>query len=60
MPPLFVIGALFLLSLVAAIVLFKWLENTAVVKLPFGQFGGAVAALIGLFLMLFNAYQDST
>ncbi len=57
MPPLTVIGILFVLSLAGAYVLFRWLESTAVVKLPFGQFGGAVAALIGLFLMLFHAYQ---
>src|SRR5262249_47282476 len=43
--------------LLAAIVLFKWLENTAVVRVPFGQFGGAIAGFIGVFLTLFHSYR---
>jgi hypothetical protein len=57
MSPLVVIGALFLLSLIAAVVLFKWLESSALVKMPAGQFGGAIAAFIGVFFMLHHAYE---
>src|SRR5262245_6795064 len=57
MSPLLVVSALFALSLLAAIILFKWLENTAVVRVPFGQFGGAIAGFIGVFLTLFHSYR---
>ncbi|MHA2344037.1 MAG: hypothetical protein ACXADW_19415 [Candidatus Hodarchaeales archaeon] len=56
--PLLVIVILFVMSISAAYVLFKLLENTAVVKLPFGQFGGAIAGFIGVFLILYNSYQS--
>jgi len=46
------------MSLIASIILFKWLENTAFVKLPFGQFGGSIAGFIGVFLILQNSYAQ--
>jgi hypothetical protein len=57
MSPLLVITVLFALSLSAAIILFKWLKNTAVVRLPYGHFGGAIAGFIGVFLILFQSYR---
>jgi len=56
--PLIIIASLFSMSLLASIVLFKWLENTAIVNLPFGKFGGAVAGFIGVFLILQNSYES--
>ena len=56
MQPLLIVAGLFAMSLVAAVVLFKWLENTAVVRVPFGQFGGAIAGFIGVFLILQHSY----
>jgi hypothetical protein len=44
------------MSLIASVVLFKWLENTAIVRLPFGKFGGSIAGFIGVFLILQNSY----
>ena len=57
MHPLLIVASLFAMSLGAAFVLFKWLENSALVKLPFGQFGGAIAGFIGVFLILQQSYS---
>lgn len=56
MHPLLIVAGLFAMSLCAAVVLFKWLENTAVVRVPFGRFGGGIAGFIGVFLILQQSY----
>lgn len=58
MEPLVIVASLFSMSLLAAILLFKWLKNTAIVTLPFGRFGGAIAGFIGVFLVLQNSYAN--
>jgi hypothetical protein len=58
--PLFVIGILFSLSLFASVVLFKYFKNSAMIKTPAGQFGGAIAGFIGVFLLLQNAFTELT
>jgi uncharacterized membrane protein len=58
--PLFVIGILFSLSLLASVVLFKYFKNSAMIKTPAGQFGGAIAGFIGVFLLLQNAFTELT
>lgn len=60
MNPLLIISVIFFMSLFAAFVLFKWLKNTAIVKFPFGRFGGAVAAFIGVYLLIYNSYTNLT
>lgn len=53
---LFLIVVIFFLSLVGAVVLFKFFENTAVVKSKQFQAGGAIAGFIAIFMLLTNAY----
>ena len=56
MNPILIVLSLFSMSLLAAFVLFKSLKNSAVVKLPFGRFGGAIAGFIGVYLLLSQSY----
>jgi len=56
MNALLVVIAFFIMSLIAAFVLFRWLKNTALVKLPLGQFGGAIAGFIIVFILLNQSY----
>lgn len=57
MNALLVVFCIFSMSLIGAWVLFKLLENTAVVKLPFGTFSGAVAGFFGIYFLLNNSYN---
>lgn len=57
MNPLLVTFCIFSMSLFGALMLFKVLKNTAVVKLPLGQFGGAIAGFIVIFFILGNEYS---
>jgi len=58
MNPMVEVSILFGLSLLAAFILFKYLKNTANVKLPIGQFGGAAAGFIGVYFMLYSSYNS--
>ncbi|MEZ9139754.1 MULTISPECIES: hypothetical protein [unclassified Shewanella] len=58
MEPIILIVIFFVLSLSAAFILFKWLDNSAVVNTPFGKFGGAIAGFIGVYLLLHNSYSE--
>jgi hypothetical protein len=52
-----VIPVLFALSLLAAVLLFKFFESTAVITTKEYKAGGAIAGFIIVFLMLFYAYS---
>lgn len=54
-PPLVAVGAIFLLALVGAVVLFRFLKATAVFKTVQGQASGALAG----FLMIFGALDGT-
>jgi len=56
--PLFIETTFFLLSLLAAFILFKFLKNYAHIKTSYGSFGGAVAAFIVIFLLLNYSYKE--
>ncbi len=51
-----VVSTFFVLSLLAAFVLFKWFKSTAVIANKTYQVGGAIAGFIIIFLMLFESY----
>jgi hypothetical protein len=57
---LFPIICLFLMSLVGAVVLFKFFESTAVVKSKQYQAGGAIAGFIIIFMLLLYAHGKIT
>jgi hypothetical protein len=59
MPPFSVVAGLFTLSLVSAVVLFKFLQSTALIKNKDYQAGGAVAGFIIVYGMLHWSYTQT-
>lgn len=55
--PILIVFLIFLMSLTSSIILFNWLENSANLKLPIGEFEGALAGFIGVFYMLERSFQ---
>jgi hypothetical protein len=53
----YVIGLFFLLSLVGAVVLFRFFKSMAVIQRKTYQAGGAVAGFVIIFSLLFSAYD---
>ncbi|MBI4715050.1 MAG: hypothetical protein HY760_03785 [Nitrospirae bacterium] len=54
---LFVIGAFFFLGLIGAVVLFRYLKSSALIKNEKYQAGGAIAGFLLIFGILFGAYD---
>ncbi len=54
---LILVSCFFCLSLVGAVVLFKFFQNTAVVKTKQVQAGGAIAGFIIIFMLLTYCYE---
>jgi hypothetical protein len=59
MPPFTIVVGLFTLSLVSAVVLFKFLKSTALVKNESYQAGGAIAGFIIVYGMLHWSYSQT-
>ncbi len=59
MPPFVIVAGLFTLSLVSAIVLFKFLKSTALIKNQSYQAGGAIAGFIIVYGMLHWSYTQT-
>ncbi len=55
---LFVISTIFVLSLLGAVVLFKFFESRAIVKTKKYQAGGAIAGFIILYSILYISYAN--
>ena len=58
MDPLLSLAAIFVLSLVGAVVLFKYLQSTAIIKKKGWQASGAVAGFILIFGLLAKTYDE--
>lgn len=56
--PLLVITVIFILSLVGAIVLFKFLKSTAIIKKTEYQASGAIAGFLLIFGMLYGSFYQ--
>jgi hypothetical protein len=54
----YVIGLFFLLSLVGAVVLFRFFKSSALIKTKTYQAGGALAGFVIIFGLLFGAYDQ--
>jgi len=59
MPPLTIVAGLFVLSLLSAIVLFKFLQSTALIKNRNYQAGGAVAGFVIVYGVLHASYMQA-
>jgi hypothetical protein len=59
MPPFSVVAGLFALSLLSAVVLFKFLKSTALIKNANYQAGGAIAGFIIVYGMLHWSYGQN-
>lgn len=57
MGALFVMGMLFFLSLLAAVILFKFFKSSAIIKNKKYQAGGAIAGFIIIFVTLYTSYD---
>ncbi len=57
MRSIYVIIIFFVLSLIGAFVLFKFLKSTAIIKNPKYQAGGALAGFVIIFGLLFGGYS---
>lgn len=58
MSTLFVISVIFMLSLVGAVVLFKFFRSSAIVKTKSYQAGGAIAGFIIIYATLYGSYYQ--
>ncbi len=56
--PLVVVTLLFLLSLVAAVILFAFFKSTAIITTPKYQAGGAIAGFMLVYLLLYPSYRS--